>query len=220
MNLQYFLNFIKQTKLLIFILVGLVIGVLIIPLFLPQKPETPLSSPIPSPKIQYPFAQQQIFPNIQPAQKVSASITTTPPGAEVTIDKEILNSQNVIAPINISPFTIQDIPEGKHSIRVFRLGYLVKTQEIEVQKGKDNTFSVVLEKSPVEDRIQNIIAKMPVSTADYYIEYLDAIKKIQVLVRKAPYEINKQKAVDWFNQNGISDPETSGIEFYPALNVK
>jgi hypothetical protein len=220
MNIQYFLDFIKQSKLLIFILAGMLIGILIIPLFFQKKPIEPTLLLSPSPKVQYPFAQQQIFPNSQSGQIFTISITTVPPGSEVTIDKDFLNKQDIVAPINVSPFTVQNIPEGRHSVRLFKLGYLVKTQEIEVKSGQSNSFSIVLEKNPNESQIQDIITKMPVSTEDYHIEYLDGIKKIQVVIRKSPYEVNKKKAIEWFEQNGVSNPENSGIEFYPALNVQ
>lgn len=220
MQIQYFLSFIKNSKLLIFLLLGGVVGILIIPWFISKEPDSVQPSPVASPTIIYPFGEQPIFPISVNSATTTLSIGTDPSGAEVTIDQEILNRQNIVTPINISPFTLKNIPVGKHTLRIFKLGYLVKNQEIEVLENKSNDFSIKLEKNPEENQILSIISELPVSTEDYYIEYLDAIKKIQVVIRQAPYESNKVKAIDWFKRNGINNPEAAGIEFYPALNIQ
>jgi hypothetical protein len=218
-----FINLLSKIKLLL-ILTGLGLLVLfLLPLVFNDTSQLQIS-PSPSATSQrvisnFPPAQPQEFVEQLSTQTGSLAINSNIEAVKVTIDAEEVQSPEFFAPENTTPFLIESLPAGKHTIRASKLGYLNQTLPIEVSTNKLTDITVILEVDPSLDSIQEAIKEMPVSTDEYFIEHLDSIGKIQTIIRKAPFETYKQQAIEWFKERGINNPEASGILFYPALNI-
>lgn len=65
----------------------------------------------------------------------------------------------------------------------------------------------------VEDQplIEQIIQRLPASTTEYDIEYLSSSNTFVITIKDSPFEQNSQKALQWFFDNGIKNPEGLNI---------
>lgn len=64
---------------------------------------------------------------------------------------------------------------------------------------------------PAENNIapitkNDIIKQLPIIVSEYNIEYFTTTDTFIVTIKESPYEGNKQKAIDWFTNLGITDP--------------
>lgn len=62
-----------------------------------------------------------------------------------------------------------------------------------------------------EPLIEQIIARLPVSTETYDVEYLSSTNTFVITVKESPFEQNSEKARQWFLQNGLSSTEDLNI---------
>lgn len=218
------LNFLfQQNKFLLILLAVGFLAIIVIPLFLSRN--NPSEFPQPSPantKIlpNFPPAQPQEFNNGQNSNQGGLSVDSNTPGVKATIDEKEVQSSEFFAPENITPFVIDKIPEGKHILRASKLGFLDQTLFVEIKNNQVSQVNITLDPDPDFNALQEAIKEMPISADEFYIEYLDGISKIQVIIKKTPFETYKLRAIDWFRQKGIKNPEESGILFYPAVNAK
>ena len=60
-----------------------------------------------------------------------------------------------------------------------------------------------------EPQIEQIIARLPVSTEEYDIEYLSSSNTFVITIKESPFEQNSEKARQWFVENGFSN--TTGL---------
>ena len=67
---------------------------------------------------------------------------------------------------------------------------------------------------------QQLINLMPISTAQYDIEYLSAIDTFLVTIKFSPYESNKNLAINWFHEHGISDTSSLNIVYRKYSSVQ
>lgn len=58
-----------------------------------------------------------------------------------------------------------------------------------------------------QDIIKEIISQLPVETQDYSIQYLPASQQFFILIKQNPYGVNKAKALAWFKNFGLVNPE-------------
>lgn len=209
-----------------FLLLLLGLGLLLLilsPLYLPS-PSEPLPSPSPSPAIlrglpEFPQAQPQEFNQQNSLYRGGLTVNANIEAVKVTIDAQEVKSPEFFAPDNATPFILERIPAGQHVLRASKLGFLNQTLSVEVKPDQVTQVNIEMKPDPDFDALEEATKQMPVSTDEYYIEYLDKIGKIQVIIKKAPFETYKQSAINWFKQRGIENPEESGVLFYPALNV-
>lgn len=214
------LKYLLMTNKLILLILGLMLILLIVtPLFLPKKKSVVVPSPSPNLAV-YPSAQPQQFSKSEIQKFGGLIVTSNVPTAEVTIDEKEVKDAEFYAPKNYTSFAINRIPVGRHVLRVNKIGYLNTTLEVEIQADQVNQVNIELKVNPEIQAINEAIKEMPVLTDEYYIEYLAGIGKIQTIIRKDPFEENKQKAIEWFGERGIQNPEAGGVLFYPALGVK
>lgn len=215
-RLKYLL---MSNKLVLFVLFIMLALLVITPFLLPKKKLVVTPSPTPNLSI-YPTSQPQQFNRPEPEKFGSLVVNSNVAATEVTIDEKEVKDPEFYAPKNYTPFAINNIPAGKHILRANKIGYLSVTLEVQVEAGEAKEVKIDLKVNPEVKAINEAVKEMPVSTDEYYIEYLSRIGKIQTIIKKAPYEENKQKAVEWFKERGIQNPEAGGILFYPALGVK
>lgn len=209
-----------------FLLVLLGLGILLLilsPLYLPG-PSEPVPSPSPSPATlrglpEFPQAQPQEFDLQSSLNQGSLAVNAKTEGVKVTIDAQEVKSPEFFAPDNITPFIVERIPVGRHVLRASKLGFLSQTFPVDVKPDQVTQVNIEMKPDPDFDALEEAASQMPISTDEYFIEYLDKIGKIQVIVRKAPFETYKQSAINWFKQRGIENPEESGVLFYPAVNI-
>jgi len=64
----------------------------------------------------------------------------------------------------------------------------------------------IIEDAPL---IEQIIARLPISTEEYYIEYLSSSNTFVITIKESPFEQNSEKARQWFVENGFSN--TTGL---------
>lgn len=72
---------------------------------------------------------------------------------------------------------------------------------------------------PISSRAQ-LIRMLPVRTDVFTIEYLAKSDTIIVTITKNPYTQNKQKALDWFKERGITDINSLNILLVHLRYVK
>jgi len=219
-NLTYLLQ--KSKLLLILLLIG-VLALLLLPLLIPTN-EAPPATPQSSPKIvrglpDFPSAQTQEFNNQTSTEFGSLAINSNIHYVSITVDQDEVANPEFFAPENFTPFIIEKIPTGSHILRASKLGFLNQELVVEIKANQILEISIELQTDPNSSALQNAINLMPISTDEYFIEYLYSIGKIQVIIRKDPFGEHKQQAINWFKQHGIENPEESGALFYPAVNI-
>jgi hypothetical protein len=214
----------SKNIIIIVVLLGLIFVALIFVVLTNNRDEQqlPTTSPTPLPiNLNYPIASQQPFVQSGSNQKGVLIVETTPAQAEIKVDEQEITGQDSFAPTNLTPVMFNDIPVGKHIVRVRKAGYLTTEIEATVEPNKVNKLEIYLTANEEADTINKIKTLLPITTDEYTIENLSNINKIQVIIRQEPFRVNKQKAIDWFKQNGVQNPEKeSSILFYPALGVK
>jgi len=219
-NLTYLL---KKSKLLLILLLIGVLALLLLPLFLPTS-EAPPATPQSSPRVvrglpDFPSAQTQEFNNQTSREFGSLAVNSNIQNVSITIDQEEVTNSEFFAPENFTPFIIEKIPTGSHILRASKLGFLNQKLAVEIKANQILQISIELQTDPNSNALQNATSLMPISTDEYFIEYLDSIGKIQVIIRKDPFEEHKQQAIDWFKKQGVENPEESGVLIYPAVNI-
>lgn len=65
--------------------------------------------------------------------------------------------------------------------------------------------------NPEEPLIEQIIARLPVSTDTYNIEYLSTSNTFVITIKESPFEQNSEAARQWFIDNGFSSTEGLNI---------
>lgn len=210
-----------QTNRKMFLLIGALIAMLVVLIIVSifQRSVSPQSVSLTNLEQQYPTAKPQSYPGTSNTTGTLV-VTSAIFNPTVTIDEDEDKDPNFFAPSNIPPFVVNGISVGKHVIRAQKDGYINRTITVNVQPYQITRVHIAMDKNTEQDSLDKVKTELPVDTDQYHIEYLSGINKIQVTIKQSPFDANKQKAIDWFKQHGVTDPENEGVVFYPALYVK
>lgn len=138
----------------------------------------------------------------------------------VSIDNNSSTDPKYYSPWNKTPFILDSIPAGQHNLEAFKLGFLKVSQTITITANQTTRIHLNLLVNPEFPNLQKAISLMPISTDEYYIEYLDKINKIDVIIKKSPFSVNKEKVVSWFKSQNVNNPEEDGVMFYTGVGVQ
>lgn len=207
----------KKTVLLIIILIVFVFIVLIIiSVISPKKIPPSQSNQVGVTLPDYPLAANQVFTNQNTNRFGYLVVTSGIDNTQVTIDSEEIASQGQYAPVNTPPFIVKNIPIGKHILKASKEGYLLKNYEFKISENSITALHILLNEDPEATNLKKAQALMPINTVDYSIQYFPGAFKTMVIISRAPYDLNKQLAIQWFKDRGVSNPERSGVVFVDA----
>lgn len=220
------IEFIKNNKLLSGILLLFIILVFLTIIISRKGPsqtqQTSQFTPTPSVgqnnEATYPHTSQ-LFQQ-QNNQEGILAVDSNIPDVYVSIDNNPTSDPKHYSPWNKTPFIIDKIPAGQHSLEAFKLGFLKVNQTITISAAQTTRIHLNLLINPEYPNLQKATSLMPISTDEYYIEYLDKINKIDVIIKKSPFSVNKEKVISWFKSQNVNNPEEDGVMFYAGIGVQ
>lgn len=215
-------NTINKSKTLLFVfgvcLALFFIAILIISFISSDRNlQSPQTAPLSQKELSYTEAKDQQYTQTSQGYGILV-VTSEPDQAEVKIDEKEVKNPSFYAPTNKTPFIVKKIPVGNHVIRTSLPGYIVSEITINVLANQVSRANLTLALDNNYLALQKLEAIMPIKTDDYTIEYFPFTKKVQVFVNKPPFDQSKQKAINYFKQNGVSNPEAEGVVFNDLTN--